>query len=62
MAPESQRGCVNNRLQIYETKNLRVVDASIFLTITAGNINASVVIVAWRASRLIEEDYNARIK
>ena len=62
MAPESQRGCVNHQLQIYGTKNLRIVDASIFPTIPAGNINAPVAMVAWRASRLIEEDYNTRIQ
>lgn len=57
MAPESQGGCVDHRLQVYGTKNLRVADASIFPTIPAGNLNAPVAMVAWRASRLIEEDY-----
>ncbi|CAG8531120.1 3511_t:CDS:2 [Funneliformis caledonium] len=57
MAPESQGGCVNHRLQVYGTKNLRVVDASIFPIIPNGNINAPVAMVAWRASKLIEEDY-----
>ncbi|CAG8586115.1 1502_t:CDS:2 [Funneliformis caledonium] len=61
MAPESQGGCVNHRLQVYGTKNLRVVDASIFPTIPNGNINAPVAMVAWRASKLIEEDYRAKI-
>ncbi|GBC07869.1 hypothetical protein RclHR1_07740008 [Rhizophagus clarus] len=57
MAPESQGGCVNHRLQVYGTKNLRVIDASIFPTIPAGNLNAPTAMVAWKASRLIEEDY-----
>ncbi|CAB4484326.1 unnamed protein product [Rhizophagus irregularis] len=57
MAPESQGGCINHRLQVYETKNLRVVDASIFPTIPAGNLNAPTAMVAWKASRLIKEDY-----
>ncbi|CAB4484330.1 alcohol oxidase [Rhizophagus irregularis] len=57
MAPESKGGCVNHRLQVYGTKNLRVVDASIFPTIPAGNLNAPTAMVAWKASRLIEEDY-----
>ncbi|CAB4441378.1 unnamed protein product [Rhizophagus irregularis] len=39
MAPESKGGCVNHRLQVYGTKNLRVVDASIFPTIPAGTIS-----------------------
>jgi len=57
MAPEPQGGCVNERLQVYGTLNLRVVDASIFPTIPRGNLNAPVAMVAWRASKLIEEDY-----
>ncbi|CAG8822609.1 23591_t:CDS:2, partial [Racocetra persica] len=57
MAPESKDGVVNHRLQVYGTKNLRVVDASIFPYIPSGNINASTAMVAWRASRLIIEDY-----
>ncbi|RIA86616.1 GMC oxidoreductase [Glomus cerebriforme] len=57
MAPESQRGCVNHRLQVYGTKNLRVVDASVFPIIPSGNTNAPTAMVAWKASRLIEEDY-----
>ncbi len=61
MAPESRGGCVDHRLQVYGTKNLRVVDASIFPTIPSGNTNAPVAMVAWRASRLIEKDYNIKI-
>ncbi|CAG8613930.1 15613_t:CDS:2, partial [Dentiscutata heterogama] len=57
MAPESKGGVVNHRLQVYGTKNLRVVDASIFPYIPSGNTNAPTAMVAWRASRLIIEDY-----
>ncbi|CAI2169797.1 19038_t:CDS:2 [Funneliformis geosporum] len=57
MAPESQGGCVNHRLQVYGTKNLRVVDASIFPIVPNGNTNAPVAMAAWRASRIIKEDY-----
>ncbi|RIB30352.1 GMC oxidoreductase [Gigaspora rosea] len=57
MAPESQDGVVNHRLQVYGTKNLRVVDASIFPYIPSANTNAPTAMVAWRASRLIIEDY-----
>ncbi|PKY22845.1 alcohol oxidase [Rhizophagus irregularis] len=61
MAPESQGGCINHRLQVYGTKNLRVVDASIFPTIPAGNLNAPTAMVAWKASRLIKEDYKNKV-
>ncbi|KAF0441151.1 alcohol oxidase [Gigaspora margarita] len=57
MAPESKNGVINHRLQVYGTKNLRVVDASIFPYIPSGNPNAPTAMVAWRASRLIAEDY-----
>ncbi|KAF0432143.1 alcohol oxidase [Gigaspora margarita] len=61
MAPEFKGGCVNHRLQVYGTKNLRVVDASIFPTIPAGNLNAPTAMVAWRASKLIKEDYYKKV-
>ncbi|CAI2169856.1 14435_t:CDS:2 [Funneliformis geosporum] len=61
MAPESQGGCVNHRLQVYGTKNLRVVDASIIPFIPNTNTNAPVAMIAWRASKLIEEDYRNKI-
>ncbi|CAI2172464.1 18842_t:CDS:2 [Funneliformis geosporum] len=57
MAPESQGGCVNHRLQVYGTKNLRVVDASVFPIIPNGNTNAPTAMVAWRASKIIKDDY-----
>ncbi|CAG8461820.1 4484_t:CDS:2 [Cetraspora pellucida] len=62
MSPESKDGVVNHRLQVYGTKNLRVVDASIFPYIPSGNINAATAMVAWRASRLIIEDYMKKFK
>ena len=61
MAPVSQEGCVNHRLQVYGTENLRVVDASIFPTIPAGNLNAPTAMVAWKASKLIKEDYYKKL-
>ena len=61
MAPESKGGCVDHRLRVYGTKNLRVVDASIFPTIPSGNTNAPTAMVAWKASRLIKEDYNGKL-
>ncbi|CAG8845044.1 18991_t:CDS:2, partial [Racocetra persica] len=49
MAPESKDGVVNHRLQVYGTKNFRVVDASIFPYIPSGNTNAPTAMVAWKA-------------
>ena len=50
MAPESQGGCVNHRLQVYGTKNLR--------TIPSCN-PTPIAMVAWKASRLIEDYKNS---
>ncbi|CAG8572218.1 14146_t:CDS:2, partial [Cetraspora pellucida] len=49
MAPETKDGVVDHRLRVYGTKNLRVVDASIFPYIPSGNTNAPTAMVAWRA-------------
>lgn len=50
-------GCVNTRLKLHNVENLRVVDASIMPTIPSGNTNAPAVMVAERASDLIQEDW-----
>ncbi|KAJ6151019.1 hypothetical protein N7470_007613 [Penicillium chermesinum] len=49
-------GVVDSKCKVYGTKNLRVVDASIFPLEPAGNIQACVYAVAERAADLIKED------
>ncbi|KAH8660829.1 hypothetical protein BGZ60DRAFT_414117 [Tricladium varicosporioides] len=56
MLPKEQGGVVNERLIVYGTKNLRVVDASIFPLQTLGTIQATVYAVAERAADFIKED------
>lgn len=51
-------GVVNERLTVYGTKNLRVVDASIMPFICRGNTQSTVYAVAERAADLIKEDFN----
>ena len=60
MMPKELGGVVNERLIVYGTKNLRIVDASIFPLIPRGNIQSSVYAVAERAADLIKEDLGAR--
>lgn len=55
-------GVVDNRLKVYGTKNLRVVDASIFPMETLGNIQATVYAVAEKAADLIKEDWKKSVQ
>ncbi|KAJ5205697.1 Glucose-methanol-choline oxidoreductase [Penicillium cf. griseofulvum] len=55
MLPRENGGVVDSRLKVYGTKNLRVVDASIFPLEPTGNIQATVYAVAERASTLMRE-------
>lgn len=56
MRPLQERGVVNERLVVHGTKNLRVVDASIFPLQCQGNILSLVYAVAERAADVIKED------
>ncbi|KAB8214285.1 GMC oxidoreductase-domain-containing protein [Aspergillus novoparasiticus] len=54
MLPREQGGVVDQDLEVYGTKNLRVVDASVFPLISYGNPMATVYAVAERATDLIK--------
>ncbi|KKY27449.1 putative aryl-alcohol dehydrogenase [Phaeomoniella chlamydospora] len=56
MMPKELGGVVDNKLRVYETRNLRIVDASIFPIIPRGNIQADVYAVAERAADIIKGD------
>jgi len=56
MGPDHETSVVDARLKVHGVEGLRIVDASIFPNITAGNINAPTMMVAEKGADLILED------
>lgn len=59
MGPDPATAVVDARLRVHGIAGLRVVDASIFPTITAGNINAPTMMVGEKGAAMIREDARA---
>lgn len=57
MMPCEDGGVVDERLKVYGTANVRVVDASIFPLVPRGNIQATVFAVAEKAADIIKQEY-----
>jgi choline dehydrogenase len=56
MGPDPATAVVDHRLRVHGVQGLRVVDASIFPTITSGNTNAPTVMVAEKGAAMVLED------
>ena len=57
MMPKALGGVVDEKLEVYGTTNVRVVDASIMPMIPRANPQSTVYAVAERAADLIKADY-----
>ena len=59
MGSDPATSVVDARLRVHGIQGLRVIDASVFPTITSGNTNASTVMVAEKGADMVIEDASA---
>ncbi len=60
MGPDPATSVVDARLRVHGIDGLRVIDASVFPTITSGNTNAPTVMVAEKGAAMVIEDARRR--
>jgi choline dehydrogenase len=53
---DDEMAVVDSRLRVHGVAGLRVVDASVMPTITSGNTNSPVIMIAEKASDIMRED------
>ena len=56
MGPKEQGGVVDERMRVHGTRNLRVVDASVFPLQVRGNLASLVYAIAERAADFVKAD------
>jgi choline dehydrogenase len=56
MGVSKESGVISHRLKTHGLENLWIVDASIFPNIPSGNINAPVMMSAFRGGQIILDD------
>jgi len=58
MGPDPHTAVVDGRLRVHGVQGLRVIDASVFPTVTSGNTNAPTVMVAEKGAAMLAQDRN----
>ncbi|KAG8715208.1 hypothetical protein FRC08_010871 [Ceratobasidium sp. 394] len=62
MKPQEDNGCVDARLNVYGTQNLKVADLSIIPGNVGANTNSTAMLVGEKAAVLIAEDLGLRLE
>jgi choline dehydrogenase len=57
MGPTPNKAVVDSTLKVHGIRGLRVIDASIMPTVTSGNINAPIIMIAEKGSDMIKTDW-----
>lgn len=60
MGPDPKTSVVDARLRVHGVQGLRVIDASVFPSVTSGNTNAPTVMVAEKGAAMLAQDRNLR--
>lgn len=61
MLPEAMGGVVDEKMRVYGTSNVRVVDASVFPIIPRGNIVSTVYAVAEKGAEILREEMGLEV-
>lgn len=62
MVPLDKRRVVGERVTVYGTKNLKIVDTSMFSLSTRGNSQTTVDAVAKKATDSVREDHEIKVR